>query len=190
MGVRLGGAGRQHGAAPHLRDRRGLRWVGFSGCRVAAPADPSCMSGLGGGKGKQVSEGGSKDKGGQAPSPEQPLLTALPAGCLGPQCLPSPSLMAWSIRGVTTAFHAPRPGRCPRNMGFAIQSALPTLTLLLGAGAPPHRLPNAQRAREPLLLQVPASPPILPQRASHQPLALSPLPCRDCPGPGGRWEKR
>lgn len=57
--------------------------------------------------------------------------------------------------------------------------ALPALTLL----------PSAQQARGPLLLQAPGSPPILSQQASHAASGSLSLPCRDCPGPGSRWER-
>lgn len=141
----------------------------FSKCSTGLlQADPCCMPGLGQ-EGKPSLSNGVTNKWSQAPSPEQPLPTVLPVGFVGFWCLPTSCLMGWCpSEGVTTAFCVLQPWRCPQNAGVcsAVCSALcdiqalPTLTLLLGAEAPPHTVPpDAQQAAGAL----PASP---------------------CPGPG------
>lgn len=66
-------------------------------------------------------------QGGHAPTPEQPLLTALPAGCLGFQ--PSQPFFQGLVhlRG-DHYLPCPTAREVPRNMGFAIQSELLCVT--------------------------------------------------------------
>lgn len=132
-GVRLGGAGRQHRAAPHPW------WAGLPGYRGGCSGGSSRHVWTGGWEGKASLSSGIEGQGAQAPTPEQPSQP-FPQGLVRPRGdhdLPCPAAR-----------------EVPWNMGFAIQPALLCVTprhcplLLCSSGqGPPRRLPSARPAQ-------------------------------------------
>lgn len=190
--MRLGGAGRRHGAAPHPGDRMLLRVPRWLLRRILA----ACLDwGVGRASKSQKRDQRTREARPQPqsslfsqpsllmsgfPTPPQPFPHGL-VHSRGDHYLPCP--MAREV--------PPEHGLC-NPVGTAVCGAqtLPISLCSLGQGPLPTAFPVLRRRKSLCCSRFLPLLPSCPSRPATQPLALSPLPCRDCPGPGGRWEKR